>query len=134
MNTKRWNLVLWSLQILLSLAFLAAGLMKGTQPIAILSQNMPWTGQVPELLVRFIGLSEFLGGVGLLLPGLLRIKPVLTAVAGAGLATTMGLAVLFHLFRGEGPMAVPAVVLGLLSLLVAWGRTTRAPIAARGER
>lgn len=134
MKNKRWNLILWALQGLLSLAFLAAGLMKTTQPIAELAKSLPWTTQVPEFLVRFIGLSEFLGGVGLLLPGLLRIKPVLVAVAGAGLATVMGLAVLFHLFRGEAPMAVPAIVLGLLSLLVAWGRTTRAPIAARGER
>lgn len=134
MKNKRWNLILWALQGLLSLSFLAAGLMKTMQPIAELAKNLPWTTQVPEFLVRFIGLSEFLGGVGLLLPGLLRIKPVLVAVAGAGLATVMGLAVLFHLFRGEAAMAVPAIVLGLLSLLVAWGRTTRAPIAARGER
>jgi len=132
MNTKKWNIALWSLQILLGLAFGMAGLGKLSQPIQELSKNMPWTAQVPAGLVRFIGLSEFVGAVGLLVPSPSRIRPGTTALAAAGLTVVMLLAVGFHLTRGEAPMAAPALVLGLLSTLVAWGRATKAPIAAKG--
>lgn len=131
MSTKTWNIALWTLQILLALAFSMAGFMKLTQPIAALAANMPWVAQSPAALVRFIGLSELLGGLGLILPALLRIRPALTVAAGGGLTVVMILAVLFHLTRGEGPMAAPALVLGALAALVAWGRTARAPISAR---
>lgn len=131
MSTKTWNIALWTLQVLLALAFGMAGFMKLTQALEALATNKPWVAQSPAALVRFIGLSELLGGIGLILPALLRIRPALTVAAGAGLAVVMILAVLFHLFRGEGPMAAPALILGVLAALVSWGRIARAPIAAR---
>jgi putative oxidoreductase len=76
--------------------FLMAGFSKSTQPIEQLSQMMPWTGQVPVGLVRFIGVSEFLGAVGLLLPSQRRIKPQLSVWAALGIATVMVLALIFH--------------------------------------
>jgi len=86
---------------------------------------------VPGPLVRFIGAAELAGAIGLLLPGLLRIRPVLTPLAGIGLATVMLLATGFHVTRGEyGVLAMP-LGLGALAAFVAWGRLRAVPIASR---
>lgn len=122
---------LWVVQALLGAAFLMAGLTKATQPMATLAAQMPWTTVVGEGMTRFIGISEFLGALGLILPALTRIKPKLTALAGAGLATVMVLAMGFHVSRGE-MMALPInAVLAALAAFVAWGRYRAAPIAPR---
>jgi uncharacterized membrane protein YphA (DoxX/SURF4 family) len=122
---------LWFLQILLALAFLAAGWMKLTTPIDQLAQAMVWAGDVPVGLVRFIGLAELAGGLGLILPALTRIQPQLTPLAGAGLALVMLLAVAFHLTRGEFGFIVPNIVLLALAAFVAYGRWKLAPIPPR---
>jgi len=57
-------------------------------------------------LVRFIGVSELAGALGLILPAATRIRPGLTPLAALGLSTIMALAMLFHLVRGE-PQALP---------------------------
>lgn len=123
---------LWVAQIVLGVMFGMAGVTKSTQPIADLAQQLVWPGQVPEALVRFIGISELLGGVGLVLPAATRIKPVLTPLAALGLVTVMLLAALFHLVRAEfGGIAVN-VVLGGVAAFIAWGRLRKAPIEPRG--
>jgi uncharacterized membrane protein YphA (DoxX/SURF4 family) len=123
--------VLWVLQVLLGLAFVAAGFPKLIQPYAELAQQLAWVSDVPEVLVRFTGLAEVLGGVGLILPAATRILPWLTPVAAAGLALDMLLATLFHLVRGEVGGAVVPLLLGLLAALVAYGRWRIVPILAR---
>ena len=123
---------LWVVQGLLAAAFLMAGVIKTTQPLEELAKNMAWTTAVPPLLVRFIGASEFLGALGLVLPSLTRIKPGLTPLAGAALALVMLLAAIFHFPRGEYPAIGFNVVLGALAAFVAWGRLKQAPIAPRG--
>jgi putative oxidoreductase len=125
------KVVLWILQIVLAVAFLAAGAMKLTQPLAELAVSLPWTADVPGALVRFIGVAEVLGGLGLVLPAATRILPRLTPIAAAALAIDMVLATLFHLVRGEAMMAPITLLLVALLAFVAWGRTTRAPIAPR---
>lgn len=123
---------LWIVQILLALAFLAAGFMKLTMPIEQLAQNMVWVSDVPAWLVRFIGLAEVAGGLGLVLPALTRIQPHLTPLAGAGLALVMILASGFHLTRGEFGFIIPNIVLLALAAFVAYGRWKIAPITPRG--
>jgi uncharacterized membrane protein YphA (DoxX/SURF4 family) len=123
--------VLWVLQVLLGLAFVAAGFPKLIQPFAELAQQLAWVSDVPEGLVRFIGVAEVLGGLGLILPAATRILPWLTPVAAAGLALDMLLATLFHLVRGEGGVGVVPLLLGLLAALVAYGRWRMVPILAR---
>jgi hypothetical protein len=119
---------LWLVQGLLAVAFASAGFMKATMPIADLAANMPWAGDVPEALVRFIGLSELAGAVGLVLPAALRWKPALTPLAALGLVTIMVLASLFHLSRGEAMVLPVNATLGALAAFVAWGRWFKAPI------
>lgn len=105
--------------------------MKATQPIPELAVKMVWANDIPEALVRFIGVSEVLGGLGLVLPAATRIKPMLTPLAALGLAAIMLLAALFHLVRAEFAAIVTNVVLGGLAMFVAWGRTKKAPILPR---
>ena len=106
---------LWTVQVLLALLFLFAGVMKLVLPIAAMTQQMA----LPGLLLRFIGVAEVLGAAGLVLPGLLRIRTDLTPVAAGGLAIVMTGATVLSL------SVLPAVA-GLLSLFVIWGRTVPA--------
>jgi putative oxidoreductase len=128
---KGWNIALWLAQGLLALLFGMAGVMKTTQPIAELAQTLPWAGDVPPGLVRFIGASELAGALGMILPSATRIAPRLTPLAGIGLALVMVLAAAFHLTRGEASALPFNLVLGGLALFVAWGRFKKVPIAAR---
>lgn len=108
-----------------------AGYGKATLPVATLAQRIPWSEDVPLALVRFIGVSELLGGIGLLLPALTRIRPGLTPLAAAGLTTVMALAAIFHATRAEWSGIVVNVVLGGVAAFIAWGRTKKAPITPR---
>lgn len=128
---KGLHVGLWVAQGLLAFAFLAAGAMKTTAPIEQLQANMPWVSGEMGKLVRLIGVSEVLGGLGLILPAATRIKPWLTPLAGLGLATIMVLAAATHAARGEFPGIGVNVVLGGLAAFVAWGRFKKAPISPR---
>ena len=124
------NVALWAVQGLLAFAFLAAGLMKLTTPIETLAESMAWVDGKGGL-VRFIGLAEFAGGLGLILPAALRIKPKLTPAAAGGLVIVMVLAALTHVGMGDFAGMVPSLVLGSLAAFVVWGRTKASPIAPR---
>lgn len=129
--SKGWSVSLWIVQVLLALAFGMAGLMKSTQPIELLSANVPWAANVPPAMVRFIGISELLGGLGMILPAATRILPVLTPAAGAGLVTVMFLAAGYHVLHAEYVDILVNLVLGLLAGFVTWGRLKKAPIRPR---
>jgi uncharacterized membrane protein YphA (DoxX/SURF4 family) len=122
---------LWIVQCLLGAIFIAVGTMKATQPIASLANALGWPAEVPAALVRFIGVAEFLGGLGLILPAATRIKPMLTPLAGMGLATAMLFATIFHISHGEFRALAGALVLGCLAAFVAWGRVAKAAIRPR---
>ena len=129
--SKALHLGLWVVQGLLGAMFLAAGAMKATQPIAVLVDTLGWPAAVPAALVRVIGVAELLGALGLILPAATRVKPMLTPLAGVGLAMVMLLATIFHISHGElGALPIP-LVLGGLAAFVAWGRAAKAPIAPR---
>ena len=125
------NIALWVLQVLLAFFFLMAGGNKLITPMPELIQQFPWMSEMPELLIRFIGLAEVAGALGLILPAATRIKPILTAFAADGLAIIMALAALFHLTRSEYDAIVINVVLFLLATFVFYGRWKLAPIAPR---
>ena len=125
------SIALWIAQVLLFGAFAMAGFLKLTTPLDQLAGMMPWVGTVPGALVRFIGFAELAGAVGVVLPAATRVRPGLTPLAALGLLTVMVLAALFHLSRGEASVLPVHAVLGGLAAFVAWGRSARAPIAAR---
>ncbi|OBZ09038.1 hypothetical protein A8L34_23110 [Bacillus sp. FJAT-27264] len=109
------NIALWIAQGLLAVMFLLPGLMKlFTKPKP--EQNLS-VG-----LVKFIGIAEVLGAIGLILPGALNIAPYLTGVAAIGTGIIMLLAITYHLRRKETSGAVTCLVLLLISLFVVIGR------------
>ena len=127
-STKGWNITLWLLQGLLAAMNIMAGASKLFQPIDELSKMIPWTSEVSSGLVRFVGLAELAGGLGLLLPALLRIQPRLTALAALGLALVQVLAAVFHVSRGESAVIGMNILFAVLALFVYWGRTKKVPI------
>jgi uncharacterized membrane protein YphA (DoxX/SURF4 family) len=123
------NVVLWVIQILLALLFLFAGGTKLVLSLEVLnSMGSPDQVRLPGLLLRFIGTCEVLGALGLVLPGLLRIRQGLTPLAAAGLVIIMiGATVITAIGDGVGPAIVPLLVCLLLAF-VAYGRWRLAPL------
>jgi uncharacterized membrane protein YphA (DoxX/SURF4 family) len=114
---------LWTVQILLALIFLFAGSMKLILPIEMMTAQMP----LPGLFLRFIGVCEVAGALGLILPGLTRIQRRLTPLAACGLVGIMvGAVVLTLASQGPASAVVPLVV-GTLAACVAYGRRSWAP-------
>ena len=114
---------LWIIQVLLALLFLFAGGTKLALPLDVLtSMGSPNQVHLPGLLIRFIGVCEVLGGLGLILPGLLRIRRGLTPLAAAGLAIIMAGATVLTIMGDGVTLALMPLVIGLLTVFVAYGR------------
>ena len=122
------NKVLWILQALLALAFLAHGLMMIVPPAEVAAQM---NGTLPRWFQLFIGAAEVLAAVGLVLPGVTRIQPWLVSWAAGGIVLVMLSATLFHLSRGEWSSAATTVVLLAMAAFVASMRARTVTIAAR---
>ena len=123
------NVILWILQVLLGLLFIFSGVMKFVMSVEKMNSQGPVV--LPGLFLHFIGVCEILGGLGLILPSLLRIKPLLTPLAAVGLAIIMVGATVIGLM---GPMPVAAAfpfIIGLLCIFVAYGRWRLRPIPGR---
>jgi putative oxidoreductase len=130
-TTRALHVALWVAQALLGAAFILAGSSKALQPMSNLATQMPWTAVVGEPLTRFIGISELLGGLGLILPAATRIRPILTPLAAAGVTLVMILAAVFHAARGEWSALPVNFFLGGLAAFIAWGRYSKVPVAPR---
>jgi hypothetical protein len=116
---------LWIVQVLLALIFGFAGGIKLVLPIDVLQAQMQLS--LPGVFIRFIGVAEVLGALGVILPGVLRIRPYLTPLAAAGLVTLMLGAVMFIPPDSELIAVLLPVVLGLLAAFVAYGRWRLVP-------
>jgi DoxX-like protein len=124
------NYALWTVQVLLALLFLFAGGMKLVLPLDKLAGPVA----LPGWFIRFIGVIEVLGAVGLILPSLLRISPRLTPLAAVGLILIMIGAIAITLAGGMVGPAMFSLVVGLLAAFVAYGRWRLAPISPRAGR
>lgn len=134
------NIALWSLQVLSGIFWSVTGFGKILCiDLAVWNQTLPrvpWFSGVPRALFVFIGVCEFLGGVGLILPAMTGVKPKLTPLAAIGLALVMILAAGFHILRGEYSSFLPFnLVLAGVCAFIAYGRlfvrpTEPAPISA----
>ncbi|MEV6868283.1 DoxX family protein [Streptosporangium subroseum] len=116
------NVILWVVQALLAATFLMGGLTKATKSRSELSGKMSWVEDFSDGQVKTIGIVEVLAAVGLILPALTGILPVLTPLAAAGLVITMIGAVIVHARRGEYPGIAVNIVLLAMAAFVAWGR------------
>ena len=117
-TTNKSNAALWVIQGLLAALFLFAGGFKLALPLAALAKVSP----LPAAFLKFIGVCEVTGAVGLILPGLLRIRTGLTPLAAAGLVIIMiGATLVTVATQGAAPAALPFCV-GILAATVALGR------------
>ena len=124
----RLHRVLWTLQVLLALFFgLASGLPKLILPMDALPMPLP----LPEALLRFVGVAEVLGALGLVLPGLTHIRPGLTPLAAAGLVLVTIAATIYQFMAGQPESSVFAIAIGALAAFVAYGRWRLAPLSGR---
>jgi hypothetical protein len=127
--SRKLNATLWTLQSLLAVVFLFSGAMKLLAPAEMMEAQSP----LPLLLVRFIGTCEVAGALGMLLPGLLRIRPSLTPLAATGLVALMiGATALTPVMISPDPVMtlIPATV-GALAAFVAYARLRMAPLRGR---
>jgi uncharacterized membrane protein YphA (DoxX/SURF4 family) len=121
------NIALWIIQVLLALIFLFAGVTKLVLPIEEMTKQMA----MPGLFLRFLGVAEVLGALGLILPGLFRIKTWVTPLAAAGLMIIVIGATVITLKLGGGATALFPLVTAVLSALVVYGRWRLAPLGGR---
>lgn len=115
------SLFLWILQIVLAVMFMGIGGQRLTGSSRKL-RRLPWTDGYPLGLIRALGAVEVVAGLGLLLPGLLGVAPLLTPSAAGGLVALMALAVALHLRRGPRQAAVLPAILLIMAAFVLWGR------------
>lgn len=119
---------LWILQGLLAFGFAIAGSMKLLRTRDQLSSTMGWVEDFSATTIKMIGTLEILAAVGLVLPGLTGVAPVLTPLAASGLALLMIGAAGAHMRRREWGNLVPVVLLGGMAAVVAWGRLGAWPL------
>ena len=119
---RKTNIALWVLQVVLAGLFLFAGGMK----LASSTDALAAMSDLPVRFMQFVGVLEVLGGLGLVLPGLLRIRPTLTALAASGLVLIMSGAVVATIEAGPAAGAVNPLVVGLLLAVVVRGRSVDA--------
>src|SRR5438105_992074 len=124
------NVALWIVQGLLATLFLFAGGAKLVLPL----DQMAGPVALPGWFLRFLGVAEVLGALGLILPGLLRIRSGLTPLAAAGLVIIMIGATVVTLVGGMLAVAMMNVVVALLAAFVAYGRLRLAPYRDSSRR
>lgn len=116
------NTAVWIIQGIVSVMFLMAGVMKSTQPKEKLEPKLPWVKDYSLGIVRLVGVSELLGAIGLIVPQLTGIVPVLTPIAACGLVVVMLMAAVYHFRKQEYKAIAFNLVLLTLSLVVAFYR------------
>jgi hypothetical protein len=121
------NVVLWIIQVLLALLFLFAGVTKLILPIEEMTKQMA----MPGLFLRFLGVAEVLGALGLILPGLFRVKTWLTPLAAALLTIIVIGATVVTLMIGGGATALIPLMTALLCAFVGYARWRVAPLRGR---
>jgi uncharacterized membrane protein YphA (DoxX/SURF4 family) len=119
------NIALWIIQALLALLFLFAGGMKLVMPIEEMMKQMPLP--LPGWFLRFIGVVELLGAIGVILPWLMGSRPGLTPLAAAGLVIVMIGATVYGLAAGEIASSLMPLAVGILAAFVAYGRWRLVP-------
>jgi uncharacterized membrane protein YphA (DoxX/SURF4 family) len=126
-KSKIMNIILWIIQGLLATTFIWAGFMK-----IFKSEDLPFPWVKDNInLVLITGIVDLLGGLGIILPSLLRIQPKLTIFAAYGIIVLMTVASAFHISRNEAKDIGFNIFMALLAVFVAWGRQIKAPITPK---
>ena len=125
------NTLLWILQALLALAFLAHGWLFLSPPAEMVEQM---NASLPRWFQLFLGVAEVLAGIGLTLPGLTGIKPWLVPAAALGIMIVLLAATIFHVMRAEHSSAIITLVMLILATVVAYVRWRVLPIRSKTHK
>jgi uncharacterized membrane protein YphA (DoxX/SURF4 family) len=126
------NTLLWVLQWMFGVYFIAVGILHFIVPDG-LPALMEWMYELNDTLHIVVGVAEILGGLGLILPSLTRIRPELTVYAAAGLVLVMIGGVVFHATRSEGVSIANNLFLAALVAFIGYGRWKLHPIEPRQQ-
>jgi len=124
------NIGLWIAQVISATSLIWAASMKWFMPPGELAAMWPWTAD-HAVLVKLTGFFDFLAGVGLVLPVLLRIQPRLTVFAAYGTIALVIAGAVFHIARGEASLIGVNIVFALCAIFIAWGRSRTAAVTPR---
>jgi uncharacterized membrane protein YphA (DoxX/SURF4 family) len=117
------NTLLWALQIVLAAIFGGAGAVKLIQSREQLAKTLGgWVNDFPAQLIKPLGLAEVFAAIGLIVPPLVDIAPVLTPIAACGLVIVLVGAIVTHARRSEYPNVGANLLLVIMAAVVAWGR------------
>lgn len=119
-SSKIVHISLWAAQVILAVFLISGAIMKFL-PIEKISVMMPWTGEIPKVGVRFLGVIDLLGAIGLILPSLLRIKPQVTPWAAVCIILLMFCAIVFHISRGETAVIGVNIFCIVIAGFITWG-------------
>jgi uncharacterized membrane protein YphA (DoxX/SURF4 family) len=122
------NILLWILQVLLALAFLAHGWLFLSPPAEMVEQM---NASLPRWFQLFLGVAEVLAGIGLILPGVTGIKPWLVPAAAFGIMIVLLSATIFHVMRNENSSAIITLVMLIMATVVAYVRWRVLPMKPR---
>lgn len=126
-SSRTMNISLWVAQVLIALTLIWAAYTKLLQPMEETAKILPWAKDNPGLL-KFTGIFDLLGSLGIMLPAALRIQPKLTVLAAYGIIALMISASIFHISRDEASLIGMNVVFLLLAVFIAWGRSEKESI------
>jgi hypothetical protein len=121
-TSRRLNIALWIAQGLIFVSFVSFGCMKLFMPVGQLAAMWVWPGQLPVPFLRFMGVVDAAGGIGVLLPALTRVRPRLTVIAALGCTALQVCAIIFHVYRGEAFVTPLNFILLALCVFILWGR------------
>lgn len=124
------NRILWILQVVFGVYFLAIGVMHFIVPDG-LPALMEWMYELSDGLHAVSGIAEILGGLGLILPGLTKIAPNLTVLAAFGLVAVMIGAAIWHVSRGEVSNIANNLVLAAIVGYIGYARWKVTPLAGK---
>jgi len=117
------NIILWVLQILMAILFMNSGISKSTLGIpALMAKGQTGVEKLPIPFIRFIGISEIFGAIGLILPMLLHVAPKLTVISAICLGFIMIPASVIHYLRTEYKTVIGNCVVLVICLFIAYGR------------
>lgn len=131
--SKGLNITLWIVQTLIALGLIWGGYVKLFQPIEETAKMLPWALEHPSLL-KFTGVVDLLGGLGIVLPSALRIHPKLTVFAAYGIIILMISASIFHISRDETSLIGMNIFFLILAVFIVWGRKKQRVILPKSNQ
>jgi len=121
-HSKSITLMLWLVQIILSVCFIYGAAMKLFLTVEKLSAMWPWTAEVTKLLVKSTGILDLLAGIAILVPTLFRVSSKIVPLTAIGIIVLMFSASIFHICRGESSQIGINIFMAILACFVFWGR------------